>query len=145
IDRERREQRCLITTTLRRDDNVTSAWLVDRKSIALNTSIDFAEGGLLFRRGAARNGESGAFGEIGDRNGDGARPANDHLRSRQNRLNEYIHRALARAHVLGEAHPALLFAGRVALLIEQINRLDGDKTRFSVGKSILGRLEHRCA
>ena len=56
-----------------------------------------------------------APGEIGDRDRDRARAADHDLRPRQHRLDEDVHGALARAHVLGEAHAGALVAGLDAL------------------------------
>jgi hypothetical protein len=106
-----------------RDNDVASPRLVDRKRITFNAPVDVAEGGLLIRRRASRDGKSRTFGEVRDSDGNRARPANDDLGSRQDGLHENIHRAFVRAHVLGKAHPTLLFAGRMALLIEQVRRL----------------------
>ena len=83
--------------------------------------------------------------EIGDRDGDRARPADDDLRPRQHRLDEDIHGALARTHVLGEAHAGTLLAGAQPLLLQDVRRLDGDQARLAVGERVARRLEHRRA
>ena len=80
--------------------------------------------------------------EIGDRDRDRARAADDDLRPRQHRLDEDVHRALARAHVLGEAHAGALLAGGDALLLQRVGRLHRDEARLAVGERFARRLQH---
>src|SRR5262249_1728648 len=138
----RGKQRSFITATLCRDDDIAGPGFVDLKCVTFNTPIDIAKGGLLIRRRASCDGKSGALGEVGDGDGDRTRPTDDDVSSRQARLHEYVHRTLARAHVSGKADTALLFARRMALLVEQVWQLHRDQTRFAIGQGILGRLEH---
>ena len=83
--------------------------------------------------------------EIGDRDRDRARAADDDLRPRQHRLDEDVHGALARAHVLDEAHAVALVAGRDALRLQHVGRLHRDEPRLAVGERLARRLEHRGA
>src|SRR5262245_13301264 len=145
INRERGEQRRLVAFALCRNDDVARPRFVNGKRITFNAPIDIAEGHLLVCRCAARDSKPGAFREVSNGNRYRARPANDDLRSRQDRLHEYVHRTLAWAHVLGKADAAFLLAGTMALLVEQVGRLHRDQTRSPVGKRILGRLEDRRA
>src|SRR5262245_46392760 len=141
INRERSEQRRFIAFALCRDDDVARPRLVNGKRVTFNAPIDIAKGSLLVCRCAARDSKPGAFGKVGNGNSDRARPANDDLSSRQDRLHEYVHRTLSRANILGEADPALLLAGAMALLVEQIGRLHGHETRLAIAPGILGALE----
>jgi|SRR5580704_13066562 hypothetical protein len=68
-------------------------------------------------------------GEIGDRDRDRTRAADNHLRPWQYRLDEDVHRALARAHIVGETHALLLLARFHAAVGEHVGRLHRDEPR----------------
>jgi hypothetical protein len=81
-------------------------------------------------------------GEIGDRDRDRTRAADNHLRPWQYRLDEDVHRALARAHIVGETHALLLLARFHAAVGEHVGRLHRDEPRASVGERVLRGPEH---
>jgi hypothetical protein len=94
---------------------------------------------------ADRHRESDPPAELGDRHGHRRRSADHDFRMRQDRLDEHVHGALARAHVLGEAHAGALLAGRDALLLQRVRRLYRDEAGLAVGQRLARRLEHRGA
>jgi hypothetical protein len=89
------------------------------------------------------DGKPAALGEIGDRDGYGTGSTDHDLRQRQHRLNKYVHRALAWAHVLSEAHTVAFIAGGDALLFQDIARPNGNQASNSVGERIARSLENR--
>ena len=62
---------------------------------------------------------------------------------RQHRLDEDVHRALAWAHVAGEADALARLARLDAELGQKIFRLHRDHTRRAVGQRLACRLQHR--
>ena len=145
LARESGAQGGLVATSLRRDDDEAHPVLAHRQGIALDAAVDFGEGALLGRRRAGGDGVSGTPREVGDGDGDRARAAHDDLRPRQDRLDENVHGAVARAHVLGEANAGALLTGVEALLLQDIGRLDGNQARLPVGDGVARCLEHGSA
>src|SRR5215468_1846049 len=124
INRKRREQRSFVASALRRDDDIAFAAFLDRQGIAFDAPINFVERRLLDWWRADGHGKTHPFCKIGDRNGHWARSTNNDLSARQHRFYKYVHRTLARTHVLGKPHAPLLLAGLVAMLIQLVGRLN---------------------
>ena len=83
-------------------------------------------------------------GTIGQRAGDGACAADHEFRTRQDRLDKDIHRALAGAHVARIGHAIALLAGTDAVREEHIpSGLDRDQPRLAVGERFAGRTQDR--
>ncbi len=118
---------------------------LDGERVALDAAVDLGERRLLGGRGAGGHLKAETAAERGQRDGDRARPADDDLRARQHRLHEDVHRALARAHVLGETHALALLAGGDALRLQHVWRLHRDEPRLAVGERLARGLQHRAA
>src|SRR5262249_18719867 len=124
INRKRRQQRSFIATALRRDHDIPFAGFLDRQCIAFDAPINFVERRLLDGWSADGPGNTTPPCKTGDRDGHWARSTNNDLSARQHRFYKYVHRTLARAHVLSKAHAPLLLASLAAVLIQLVGRLN---------------------
>ena len=142
FDGERRLERGAVAVALCGDDDEAAPFRPLGQIVAFDPHLDVGKGGLLARRRGDGDAEAEARRQLRKRHRDGARPADDELRARQHGLDEDVHRALARAHVLHVADAVALLAGGDAVQVEQILRLHRDEARFAVGEGLARRFQH---
>src|SRR5262245_29994460 len=136
-------QRRLVAPALRRNDNepLSLVLRVDAKSI--EEEIDLGNVRELIQRRGECDLISQRFRLLDERHGDRARAQNDEEWSRQDRLDEDVHRPLARTHVGLELHALTVLARLDAELVQQAFRPDRHQTRLAVPQRLTRRLK-RC-
>ena len=138
-------QRLLVTAALRRNDDEAFALFGGRRRIAVDPSVSIGECALFGGRRAYRHPKPDPPRKIPDRDSDRARTADHDLRPGQHGLDEDIHRALARAGVLGEAHALAFLAGAHPVRLQDVGRLNRNQPRLPIGDRLAGRRNDRAA
>ena len=143
LERQRRAQRNLVASALRRDHDESPRLVQFAERKAVDERVRVGCGGEI--AGGSR--ERDVIAQLprlgGERHRDRARAKDDQRRVRQHRLDEDIHGALARAHVAGEADAVAVLAGLDAEFGQHVFRLHRHHARFAVGERLARRLQHR--
>src|SRR5271157_1867273 len=131
-------ERRAIPLALCRDDDETIAVIFAGRLETIGKKIDFSILRMVIRRGADDHEKAEPLGEFGQRDTNRRSAEDDELRTREYRLDEDIHRALAWTHIFGEFYPFARLARRDAKLVEEVLRLHADEARFPVLDHVAG-------